>query len=414
MLFKDTQGILRKYKRSAFKPGQEDLDPSLEYYNLWKPSLIKPVKGDTSAWNAHIEWLIPNPVERAYALDWMAWVYQNQNQKPGMLLLIVGPTTGTGKSYVCRVFEQLIGVPNTQRPKNSSLNGDFNAWAAHCKLAIFEELMHVGRKELQNNLKAIITEDRFEVNIKGISAYTIENVIAVMGTSNHPDALPLDTLDRRWAIIASPVTVADREAMRADGHFARIMPMVKRPELPASVAALSAIAYELQRRDVRKFTPGDAPMTEGKAQMIELGRDELERWMNENRHNPPFTREVVNIDDDIIPMVPETILRKSRNPSADIAKFLKSELDGVKIGSHQLGKGRNAKQSQLWALNDKGVEAKNRIAKGAAPRNALGTINVTELYRLEREDRAVEALSKQLAKAAADFAEPYDDKPDWE
>src|ERR1700692_520647 len=125
-LFKEGQ-LLRKFKSVAFNPGQPEFDGDV--YNTWRPSPVVPIQGDTSIWDEHLLYLFPNQADRDLLLDWCAWVYQNPSKRPLYALLIVGPQGGTGKSFVARVMEQLIGPGNTKRPKNSSLKGQFNPWA---------------------------------------------------------------------------------------------------------------------------------------------------------------------------------------------------------------------------------------------------------------------------------------------
>src|SRR6185369_12908358 len=138
LIFASRKGM-KKLDALVFRPGRDEIDGSL--YNTWRSSAIVPVEGDTTLWNEHLNYLFQNEEDKNHVLNWLSWVYRNQHQKPNHALLIVGETHGTGKSFVARVFEQLIGAINTKRPKNSSLKGDFNGWAAQCKLAIIEELM---------------------------------------------------------------------------------------------------------------------------------------------------------------------------------------------------------------------------------------------------------------------------------
>jgi hypothetical protein len=403
-LFKDTN-LLHRFDRRVYRPGAPEFGAGGEWYNVYKPGPIVAKEGDTTLWDNHLQWLLPDDGDRALALDWMAWVYQNPLKRPCKALLLVGEVKGTGKSFVCRVMEHIIGKDNTQRPANSSLTGQFNAWAGQCKLVIFEELNQIGKLDTVNKLHELITEPTVEVNIKFVPAFLTENFMAMMGVSNHVDALPIGEGDRRWEVLVSPVTQAKKDAAAADGYFGRLMPIVDRPDNEA----LAAIAYQLATRDVSNFVPGDAQMTMAKSDMIELGGKPLDAWMRENRNNYPFRRGLVNIDDDIVPLIPDHIMREhtTRAVGAMVAKFLKRKCDGVAIGSHRNGKGRNSRQVQMWALNDLGVEAKARIAAGHEPRYSLRKLNVTATYRAECEASKTENVDAGLAEVARDFAEEY-------
>src|SRR5205085_7167844 len=133
-------------------------------------------------------------------------------------------------------------------------------WALRCKLCIIEELMQVGKREVANELRDIITEPTIEVNIKNVPAQLVENYMAMMGISNHPDALPLDKTDRRWLVVETKVTRKDPD------YYRRLFKILSDPD------ALAAIAYELKTRDLKGYdASGVAPMTAAKQRMIEAG-----------------------------------------------------------------------------------------------------------------------------------------------
>jgi hypothetical protein len=371
-LFKTNR--IARFARSDFRPGADEFDG--EVYNVWRPSPIVPVPGDTSLWNAHINWLIPNETDRNHFLDWLAWVLQNPTKMPGYGLLLVGQQVGTGKSFVARVMEQIIGEVNTQRPKNSSLKGDFNPWIAMCRLCLIEELNQIGKREVAHELRDLITEPTCEVNQKNVNQYTIKNHAAIMSISNYPDALPIDQGDRRWLVVESPLTEADKIAAVEDGHFARLMPIVE-PDKP-NIKALAAIAHELMTRDVRHFRQGDAPMTEAKAEMIDLSRNTLETWLADNIGNDPLTRTIVNMRDDIIEAIPDSIRRdkSTTRVEATVRKFCKAKLGAVKLGTYRVGERKGSKTTkvvQLWAMNG-GPADDDIVARYEAERDAAGSL----------------------------------------
>lgn len=386
------QTILRRFDRPVFEPGNPETRG--ECYNLWRPSGIIPAQDDTTLWNAHIEWLIPDAEDRAKLLDWLAWVIQNPTQAPGYALLLVGAIFGTGKSFIARVMEQIIGTVNTQRPKNSSIRGDFNPWAALCRLAIIEELNQIGRTEVAHELRDMITEPTIEVNPKNINPYKIANYIALMAISNEPDALPIQPGDRRWLVIDSPVTEEQKNDAIARGHFRDIMPIVDPRKL--NVRALGAIAWELQHRKtpgVINFTPGNAPITEAKRTMISLSMTPLDKWLTENAENDPLNRTLVNIRTDILERVPADIVKVSRNLENSIQKWIKAKKYAVALGNHRV----NGQVVKVWGMNDLGREVKARIAQGAKLLDALGTLDVGAMVEGERKaaGRKAEATAKE-------------------
>jgi hypothetical protein len=414
-LFKEGN-LLRTLPDIGYIPGSGEIVG--ETYNLWRPSPIVPVEGDVALWDAHMFWLFPDEGQRKRLLDWLAWVYQNQGERPCIALLIIG-MPGTGKSAIARIFEQIIGVDNTARPKNSSLTGEFNAWAAECKLAVFEELYQSGRLDVVNAMHTLITEARFEINIKGISAYKIRSYLACLGLSNFPDALPLGQFDRRWQVEHSPVTRAELLAQKQTDHFARIMPLLNAldndPNKPAQPETLrealrlaSAVAYQLQQRVVtaEDFTPGEAKVTSAKIEMIELGRKSLDRWLSQQDFE---SRELLNLRADLIERVPLDIMRETKNVESVIEKYLKGNLDGVWIDKHRVKIHIKGKSSSvgLWAINALGVVAKRRIKAGSTPRDSVGAVDIPAKYLAERVAAELDAEppAADPAEAKADFEE---------
>src|SRR5208282_2333692 len=180
-------------------------------------------------------------------------IVQNQWRKPNHGLLLLGQDTGTGKSLVARVLEQIIGESNTQRPKNSSMGGDFNSWLRDCRLCIVEEMHQTNRRENFMALRDIITEREVEVNVKGIPAFKIPNYVCMLGISNHPDALPLDDKDRRWMVVE---THAQSKATEYEAEYYRPLLAGIPKEVgskPPNPDFIPAIYYSLLHRDIKKF-----------------------------------------------------------------------------------------------------------------------------------------------------------------
>ena len=374
-LFKEGS-LLRKYHYIAFRPGAKE-SVGVEY-NVWRASPVVPIAGDTTIWNEHINYLFQNEDSAKHVLDWMAWVLQNPNKKPNHALLIVGKNTGTGKSLVATILEQIIGINNTARPKNSSMGGEFNGWLQNCRLCLVEEVYQVGRRENLNAMRDVLTEPRVEVNIKGIPAFKIDNCSAAMGVSNHPDALPLDKFDRRWLVEETFATSRPYEYY--DPLFA-----LARGE---DKAGLSAIYAELLARDLKGYSGLDkAPQTEARQQMIDLSRDDADTWLLENVGNMPLARNVVQVSD-IVAAMPVSLQRQKKISTSIIPNFLKDSLRGVK--HPQLIRLSNGTKVYLWVLHGRAS-----MLKGAE----LGKVYESEL----KKDRA-----EAETTAKADFEEGYD------
>lgn len=272
-LFK-RRDILRRFRGPVFIPGAPELN--VRNYNLWRPSPIRPKENPEKLklWNDHLAFLYPNQADRDLVLDWLAWVLQHPSEMPKEALLLTG-VFGTGKSLIARVMEQIEGENNTQRPKNSSLKGQFNTWMDKAKLVIVEELLQTGQREIAHELRDVITEPTAEVNTKFIPAYKIASYLAMIAISNEANAFPIAWKDRRWRVVESPITHEQQAAAVAKGYFRKIMPLCDTRKHPPQLDKefIAAIAWDLLHREtpgVLNWTHGNAPRTTAKDTMIEL------------------------------------------------------------------------------------------------------------------------------------------------
>ena len=351
----------------AFRPGKDEHQG--REYNVWRAGRIKPEEGDTTIWDEHLNYLFQNEQDRDHVLNWMAWILKNPTLKPNHALLIVGKNTGTGKSFLARALERIVDERNTQRPKNSSMGGDFNSWLKDCRLCVIEEVMQVGRRENLNALRDLITEPTVEVNMKGIPAFKIPNYVCMMGISNHPDALPLDEHDRRWLIVETHATRSDPT------YYERLFSILE------DDSALAAIYHALVHRDLGEYNGlSAAPETGAREQMIELSRTDAESWLIENAGNVPLSYNIVTVED-VADAMPPAVQRTTRLRTAIIPAFLKDHLSGVRVGRVRMS---DNSRRFMWVLHGRYPMLQNE--------------NLGSLY---------EAQQKGAAKANAEDA-PYD------
>jgi hypothetical protein len=373
-----TSGI-RTAEKLCYRPAQGVMLDQGRSVNLWRPSKIKPKEGDTTVWNEHLNKLFQDEDDRDRVLNWMAWVYRYQDRKPNHGLMIVGRNTGTGKSFIARVLEQLVGPDNTQRPKNSSLKGDFNSWAMQCKLCIIEELMQIGRKEVANELRDTITESTIEVNAKNIQAQKIENYIAMMAITNHRDAMPMIETERRWLVIE---TFASRVEGDDGEYYRRLFGILKSPD------ALAAIAHELQTRDLGKFDAALSPdETSARAQMIQLSRSDAESWLYENIDNSPLTHRLTTIQD-IVDTMPPMVSKQGR-VRAVVQTFVRDKLRGELTRPIRFADGS---RKRLWVLHGRFKMLANE-----------SDAKLSEIY--ENERRQAGSSRTQEEQAQEDFGD---------
>lgn len=278
---------LRKVVALTYRPGQPDQIVSDAFsnrlLNTWRPSRIETVAGDAHLFEAHLRYLCPTEAEHELLADALAFMIQRPGEKLKFAPVLVG-RQGTGKSAVASIMRRLLGEHNTTVASTSEIRSDFNEWVAEKQLVVIEEIMALGRIEVMNTLKPLITEPILSVNKKYVRRYEIENVANFIFLTNHKDALKLDDDDRRYFVVVSDRAPNHQNYYRALFEWA--------------YANLGAIRHWLESRDLSAFDPNRRPpMTAGKSQMIELSKDPRQQVIEQLILDcePPFEHDLIEL-----------------------------------------------------------------------------------------------------------------------
>lgn len=205
----------------------------------------------------------------AALLDWLAFCVQNPGAKIRYAVLIQG-IEGDGKTTIGDLLGHVMGQPNIAKISNNSIKSDFSGWAMGACVGVIEELRMQGhnRFDVMNAVKELVTNDVIPVIKKGLDQINVPNTMNYFATTNHPDALPLSSNDRRWMVIFTPWRdLAQFETtigQDAQAYFSQLH------------AAIQQHAPALRRwlldRDLSTFNPNArALLTDEKATMINLG-----------------------------------------------------------------------------------------------------------------------------------------------
>lgn len=154
----------------------------------------------------HLVLTIPDAGYRKIFVQWMAWVVRNPGLKVKWAVFLKG-VEGDGKSVIGAMLTSAMGGENVDVISSETLAGsNFNDWAAGKCVNILEEIKLVGHghNDVLNKLKPLISNPRVEVHGKGRASMTAINTVNYIGFSNHEDALPLDTNDRRHFVLFTP------------------------------------------------------------------------------------------------------------------------------------------------------------------------------------------------------------------
>lgn len=341
-----------KFERLIYLPGKPELPwgPGRLFYNIWRKSGVEARLGDVKPFLDHMAFLFPNEADRELVLDYLALLTQKPAEKIHFALLIRG-AQGTGKSWIGNLMERIIGRPNVVRPSNDEVVSRWTHWMEGAQLAIVEELMTLGRLEVANRLKPVITDPMIRIEEKNCSLYSIPNHLNFLCFTNHEDALKIEHGDRRWLVVFSPAVKQDASYyQRLFGYLAN--------------GGAAFVKHWLLQRQIVLDAHGVAPATSGKETMRRMSMGDAESYLLDlfEAREAPFDFDLVRVDD-LVQAVPAKLAGRS-NLRSRLSKFLKEELGAVAHTRHTK-QHANRPPWQLWSVREhdiwEGIGASGRI-----------------------------------------------------
>lgn len=336
---------IRRVEALTYVPSQPEFiadGPFAGRYNIWRPSGVEPCAGDVAVFLEHMAYLFPNETERGYVLDYLSMLVAPTFVKVHFALLIRG-RPGTGKSFLGKLVRKMIGDNNVSMPSSTEVTKEYTGWQEGVQLAILEELMAIGRTEVANRLKPAITDDFLRIRLMHTNAYSTPNFLNLLCFTNHEDALPIESGDRRWLVVFS-----DAEPMD-EPYYDRLFAFL-------DGAGPAAVKHFLQQRSISLNPKGTAPATRGKAEMRQLSLGEAEQYLAEHFEDrgAPFDFDLVKLDE-VVASVPGPIQRQSRNLRNRVARWLKDEVGGVRFSRFTKQDGSDRPPIQLWAIRNQAL-----------------------------------------------------------
>ncbi|PWV71511.1 DUF5906 domain-containing protein [Halomonas sp. A11-A] len=238
----------------TFAPGQEIIckDPNgTRAVNTWRPIKRWAPRSDITPFLDHLAYLLPEPEEREAFLDWLAHLEQKPGELPHYGWLHIAKHTGCGRNWLASVLARLwcgYVAPNVDLA--GLLNSSFNGMLSEKLLAMVDEIQEGGNDNsyrYANQLKSIVNAEQRHINPKYGSQYVEFNACRWLVFSNHANALPIDTNDRRWRVVM--LNAPPRDA----AVYAELYAALKDPEF------INAIGAYLAKREITGFNPGERP-----------------------------------------------------------------------------------------------------------------------------------------------------------
>jgi len=256
MIFEhDGKLMLNSYYVSGVAPAEEiDLDGEMAI----------------SAFLKHVEFTLEDKREQEILLDWLAFIIQNPGQRVNWALLLQG-AQGTGKSYFVKLLQYILGE-HVRNLDPTAISGRFTGWAHGAIVVAVEEIRISGtnKYEVLDRMKPFISNDTVQIEEKGRDHRTVPNFTSYLLLTNHKDAIPLTSGDRRYCVMFSRVQTEQQlfaELGGEDGaerYFSQLFDMTR-----DNADALAR--WFLDRKINPEFKPkGRAPETSARQMMMSI------------------------------------------------------------------------------------------------------------------------------------------------
>jgi hypothetical protein len=266
----------RSVDKLSYIPGEERFveQEGLLYLNQWKGWGAKPSKGIVKPFLDLVDYLFQGAEKgvKEWFLDWCAYPIQFPGTKLFSAVIMYGRMTGTGKTLIGYTLARIYGH-NFIKIKSKDLYDTW--WAENRQFVLGDEISGSDKRAEADMMKAMITQEEVNVNIKYIPQFSIPDCVNYYLTSNHADALFLEDEDRRFfvhEVLGGPLP---------DEFYAAYDKWLKKE---------GGAGYLMQwflDRDLSKFNPkAPALRTAARERMIMVGKSDLAMWLSELKEAP--------------------------------------------------------------------------------------------------------------------------------
>lgn len=236
--------------------------------NVFRPSRIRPVKGDAVPFLKYMEHLIPDDGDRTETMRWIATLIARPEVRMRYGMLLISETQGMGKTTLgTAILAPLLGEWNVSQPDESMVvDSSFNGWIVWKRLAIVNELYSGTSRKAYDRLKSTVSDDEVEVNVKYIPTYRTNNLVHILACSNSKAALHLDDGDRRWFV----PRVTERQHPDGKQFWIDLHAWLE----SGGLSIVAAWADDFLRKHEAVRTGDHAPMSSVKQEIIAESRSE--------------------------------------------------------------------------------------------------------------------------------------------
>ena len=275
----------------VFAPGGS-LEVENDMLNLWRGFGVEPKQGDWSLMRDHILNVVctGNQQHFAYLIKWMAYGVQHPDRPIGVAIALRGEE-GAGKGILWRNYGKLWGKHFKHVAQGEHLTGRFNAVLGDACAVFLDEALWAGDHKGEQILKALITEDTFQLERKFCDAIPVPNRLRIMIASNNDWIVPVGTKGRRYVVL----DVSDQYADENDpAHAAYWDPLHAQFGNHAPDDGRAAMLYDLLHMDLSGFNIRAVPKSAAKTEQKLLSLGGTTAWLYRVLHDGAIEHEARN------------------------------------------------------------------------------------------------------------------------
>ena len=218
-------------------------------------------------------WCDDNKELAKYVANWLAFLVQKPDKKPGTALLMRSPPR-CGKNILTDfIGEKVLGRENFfSTTRLHDVMGRFNGIIRAKKLIVLNECDMTGSEwhGANNQLKGLITEPYVTIEEKGIDTKHINDFAGYMILSNHAMPIRIELGDERF--VALDVSARYKGNRK---YFTELARLTEHPDTASSFMAW------LLSRNITDWNPRDVPNTKMKQDLIEASMPNPQHFMLE-------------------------------------------------------------------------------------------------------------------------------------
>ena len=216
--------------------------------NLYGGMATRAIQGDCSLILQHIKevWCGDKDDVNDYVLNWFARMIQIPQKVASTALALCGEQ-GAGKNVITDIFDRAFGHHGVTFSRGDQLTGRFNAQLASSVFVCADEATWGGSKSEEGFYKAVITNDTFMMEQKGLEQFEAANCVHLVTLTNNDWSVPQGLDDRRF--VSLDVISKYKNNLT---YFSALRNQINN-------GGAEAFIHFLMNRDISNFKPQDRP-----------------------------------------------------------------------------------------------------------------------------------------------------------